>query len=283
MKYVMLVLALGLMSCAQESVKLPDYGDRISDLERRMLILEQVVETKASIEAMMEQNEILLSLIGSLEGDLLDLRDDLTDLSELGESAYWDLRDRIKKLRDRVADLESDERLGDLIADFDALQQQVDSIEPVVNNDNSVTFNIDINLSSLFGSINLTVNNITHENADLSDILARLDALESNTFQSQIDELKEQILILQGQVTAHQGALSYKIELCPGNSPSGGPQCSVYIVTNPGQTDYTILPAGHGFTVNNNANDLGKGGCNINNLTSVTTSQTFENCTVTKL
>lgn len=59
---------------------------------------------------------------------------------------------------------------------------------------------------------------------------------------------------------------------------------ATYIVTNAGLVNWTISPAtGHGFVINNNANNLGKANCNINNLTSVTTTQQFENCIVTKL
>ena len=62
-----------------------------------------------------------------------------------------------------------------------------------------------------------------------------------------------------------------------------------WYVRNVGQLDYAILDStgavtqSHGFVVNNNANNLGKGQCNINNLSGVSSTQVFENCKVTKL
>lgn len=75
----------------------------------------------------------------------------------------------------------------------------------------------------------------------------------------------------------------YRIDLYT-NSNNTNNLVATYIVTNAGLVNWSISPAtGHGFVINNNANSLGKANCNINNLTSVTTTQQFENCIVTKL
>jgi chromosome segregation ATPase len=273
---------LFLVSCGNDKTKVINNSDRVSDLEARVSILEHVVQTKASTQSLIDQNNELLELIGEVKYEVQDLEVELAEAVQLGQSAYFDLRARINSLRNRVVSLENDPRVDDLTLALATLQAQVDAIQPVINNDNSVTYNVNINLSSLFGGINLTIYNINQSNADLTDVLARLDELESNTFQAQINTLNSQIQALQSQVAALQTSSSssnYQIVQCN----NGGNNCRTYTVSNAGQSNWTILPAGHGFVVNNNANNLGKANCNINNLTSVTTSQAFENCTVTKL
>jgi hypothetical protein len=205
------VMSVGLMlltSCADDKLKVINNTDRVNDLEARVSLLEQVVATKASADDVAELQSVVFGRLVELEEDLGSIQSDyLTSedgeqLVSLGEQAYWDLRGRLGSLRHRVNGLEND--IGDVDERLDLLIAEVAAIQPVINNDNSVTFNVNINFSSLFGSITYNVTNITQENADLALINDRLDDLESAVFENNLGTLQAQIALLQAQILTLQ-------------------------------------------------------------------------------
>lgn len=210
---LIIALLLFFVSCGKdENLRVIHNNDRVTDLERRVTLLEQIVQTKADAQALQNLSTFINSQLTQLLAELAVIQSDyLTsenadELIELVESAYQELLSKINDLRSRVTSLENDPRLDEVIQALEDLQYEVADIEPVIN-DNSVTYEVTevvFNFGNLFTYIDNSVTNITQDSTDLTDILARLAALESNTFQAQIDDLESQLTALQSQVNALQ-------------------------------------------------------------------------------
>lgn len=211
---LIIALLLFFVSCGKdEKLRVIHNNDRVTDLERRVTLLEQIVQTKADTQTLQDLSTFVNSQLTQLSAELAVIQsdyltsEDADELIELGEAAYQDLLSKINALRSRVASLENDPRLDEVIQALEDLQQEVADIEPVINNDNSVTYEVTevvFNFGNLFTYIDNSVTNITQDSTDLTDIIARLDDLESNTFQAQIDSLESQLTGLKSQVEALQ-------------------------------------------------------------------------------
>jgi chromosome segregation ATPase len=176
-KILLLTFLLSFLSCGEDRVKIINNSNRVADLERRVTLLEQVVDTKVSTE------DLLNSLV-SVTQELNSIKDRL----EIIESDYLtdeDYQDILDILQDRV----------DGIVSFPAIY---------VNNNTFITNNV-----------NNTINHITQVSADLTDLLARLDALENNQ-QTSLDDLEAQLQAIQTRIdNLRSNCLNAHTNSCP--------------------------------------------------------------------
>lgn len=201
MKLIVILFTLLLVSCGNDSVKVINNSERVSDLERRVEILEQVMQTKASTQSLIDQNIALLASISDLKDELILLGSDAyDDLHGQGSTAYADLLYRINQLNSNFnnAVLTVGGQLTDINDELADLQDQINNLPAPLD--------FTINLGSLFTIINVTQQTIIQNNVDLSGILARLTALEANTYQAQIDDLQGQLDALQDQLSQSTGS-----------------------------------------------------------------------------
>lgn len=211
---LIIALLLFFVSCGKdEKLRVIHNNDRVADLERRVTLLEQIVQTKADAQALQDLSTFVNSQLTQLSAELAVIQsdyltsEDADELIELGEAAYQELLSKINDLRSRVSALEGDPRLDEVIQALEDLQQEVADIEPVVNNDNSVTYEVTevvFNFGNLFTYIDNSVTNITQDSTDLTEILARLTALESS--QGRVEELERELEDLKSKVNDLQSS-----------------------------------------------------------------------------
>lgn len=165
--------------------KAPDHGDRVTDLERKMQLVEDILETKADVDRLSKlENETLESL--------------------------KELRDILAKLCDKNLNEELEKCLTK--EEFLSLEGRLFLLEM---RNPSIVFDVDVNITvvSFLSSINIKIENTYQNIADLEKIKDRLAELEKDNtnLKKDVDLLKQQI-----------GDLKFEIENLKNPSGSSG-------------------------------------------------------------
>lgn len=221
-KMVMMLSILVLAGCADDRLKVIHNGDRVSDLERRVLLLEQVQAVQAqdildNANAILQEKQDRIAALSALENALqLFVQGELAD--------YYTKAEVDAMLADAVDALE--------LKDAD-LQAQIDAIVPVINNyyTNNFNPNITISIPLIIGSINLTVNHTTQQVADLSALLLRVSNLEGDVMNQSIaiQQLEADMVSVKSRLAALEAAQANAIsfvQLCSSSNEMGMKQGS---------------------------------------------------------
>ena len=129
---LIIALLLTLVSCGKdERLKVINNSDRVSELEARVLILEQIVETKASAQD-------LLDLAQELSNDALEGR------VEMLEQDYQVLLEEIEQIEDILVRLDTLEAQSGS-QDLSSLQSQIQALIQRLNNLRSNCLNANAN------------------------------------------------------------------------------------------------------------------------------------------
>lgn len=195
MKYFLLVMLTVLIGCSKDKVVVKHNDDRVSDLERRVLLLEQLsVIMQADI--LTNSNEIIAEKQARVDA-LNDLNDSLTDFVNAALSGYVTQAEKDDLIQQATVAYNSlSDKDADLQAQLDALMSEVNSIVPEVH------FNFNFNIPFLIGTVNYTINNNVQQIADLTAINDQLSVMSGQILdnENRIDDLENAVADLQSQI-----------------------------------------------------------------------------------